>query len=194
MSKTSSNSKEHRRTLAAQRRALGALVERERPGFVARLGKKMAHVDAEEVFQDACLRALERLSQQQQPAQLRAWFNTVLRTVVSRNSAPEQGAGTSNLSDSQSADAAPDRCSCGMVALATLSERQRALLHRAVFEGRAASQLALDERTTTNNMRVRLHRARAQLRTRWKRKCGACISSELGLGCACQRLRDRVSR
>lgn len=194
MSKRSTSSKAHLRTLAARRRALGALVERERPGVVARLGKQMAHVDAEEVFQEACLRALQRLSQQQNPAQLRAWFGTVLRTVVSRGAKPEQGPSTDGWSEGRAPDAAPETCSCGLDALATLPERQRAILHGSVFDGRAPSLLAVDESTTPNNMRVMLHRARAQLRARWERKCGPCISGELGTGCACQPLRDSVSR
>ena len=185
MSKISTSAKAHPRTLADRRRALGALVERERPGVVARLRKRMSRGDAEELFQEACLRALERISQQQEPAQLRAWFNTVLRTVVSRSSTSQGRSGVPIASDSQAAVTAPAPCACGIDVLSTLSVRQQQLLRRAVFECRTTSLLARDECTTPNNIRVRLHRTRALLRTRWEHRCGLCVSSQNGPGCTC---------
>lgn len=190
MSKTSTSAKTHPHSLAARRRALGALVERERPGVVARLGKKMTHVDAEELFQEACLRALERLPQQQHPAQLRAWFNTVLRTVVSRSPTAQAGSIPPAANERQAAEAAPARCACGIDVMSTLSERQQQLLHRAVFEERTTSLLARDECTTSNNIRVQLHRARALLRMRWERRCGLCVSASSAPGCTCTPSRD----
>ena len=190
MSKTSTSAKAHPCTLAERHRALGALVERERRGVVARLGKRMSRGDAEELFQEACLRALERLSQQQQPEKLRAWFNTVLRTVVSRSPTSQGRSAVPIASDRQAAVTEPAQCACGIDVMSTLSARQQKLLQRAVLEGRTTSLLAHEESTTPNNIRVRLHRARAMLRSRWERKCGLCVSSERGHGCACTSQRD----
>ncbi len=190
MSNTSTSTRAGPLTLAGRRRALEALVERERLGVVTRLGEKLTHVDAEDLYQEACLRALERLSQQQHPTQLRAWFSTVLRSVVSRSVTLQRSAAPPRLRDGPAAEAAAVPCRCGIDALATLPEQRQQLLRRAVLEGRTTLLLAREQGTTPNNIRVRLHRARAQLRTRWERRCGACISGDRGLGCACISVRD----
>lgn len=178
------------RALAARRRALEVLVERERSRTVARLRDSVSPADAEDLYQDACLRALERLSQQRDPAELRAWFNTVLRTVLSRKTAPRAHALTSHAEECPPAAPPLRPCRCGFDVLATLSPLRQELLQQSVLEGQSPHQLARAADFTANHVRVQLHLARVQLRARWARKCGTCISSDHGVGCACSQARD----
>lgn len=190
MSKTPSPDQSRSGTLVARRRALEVLVERERHNAVARLCRAVSQADAEDLYQEACLRALERLPQQRQPSQLRAWFNTVQRTVISQKAAPQPLALTTLALESLPAETKLRRCRCGLDVLATLSTQQQELLRGAVLEGQSSALLASAAATTANNIRVQLHRARVQLRTLWERRCGMCIHDDHGAGCACPPLRD----
>lgn len=177
------------RAPAAQHSALALLVERERSKTVARLCRTMSKADAEDCYQNACLRALERLQQQRDPAQLRAWFRTVLVTVLSRRHAAHLLA-SAPLSESRPAPRANMPCGCGLDALATLSPSRRELLQRSSFDAQTARQLARAANVSAGNIRVQLHRARAQLRERWERRCGPCIRQDHGVRCTCTRARD----
>lgn len=190
MSKTPPLAQSRPRVLADRRRALEVLVERERPRTLARLCGSVSQADAEDLYQEACLRALERLPQQRDPARLRAWFNTVLRTVLSQKAAPRAHALSCHSEESLPAATHPQPCRCGFDVLATLSPLRQELLQRSVIEGQPSLQLASAAATTAGHIRVQLHRARVQLRARWERKCGTCISSGRGVGCACSDARD----
>lgn len=192
MSKNSTKGKGRPARLASRCLALEALVSRERTHVVRRLSKTLAHDDAEDLYQEACLRALERLGQQRQPTRFRAWFNTVLRTVVSGRTGSPLALPASVARSGLATEAMLPSCRCGLDMLESLPERQRRLLSRSVLEDCSAPRLAREEGTTSNNIRVHLHRARTQLRARWKQKCGACLSSELGPGCTCNSIRDGI--
>lgn len=190
MSKTPPLAQLRPRALADRRRALEDLVVRERPRTVARLCSSVSQADAEDLYQDACLRALERLPQQRDPARLRAWFNTVLRTVLSQKATPRALASPCSTEEHPPAATHLRPCGCGFAVLSTLSPQRQRLLQRSVLEGQPPHQLASAAATTSSHIRVQLHRARVQLRARWERKCGSCISRDHGAGCACSEARD----
>lgn len=190
MSKVSNSAKTHPPALLARRSALEALVERERVGVVERLSWTRPRVDAEDIYQEACLRALEHLTQLQRPEYLRAWFSAVLRTVVSRSPGNDHHVAPVEVRDNLAVETPPFLCGCGFEALAALAKSQQELIHDVVIGGLTTERVAREAHTTTNNIRVRLHRARAQLRTRWERECGSCIRTGQGSGCACSSARD----
>jgi len=185
MSRSPTSSKAYPTTLNSRRLALEALVARDRPRVLGRLSKTVEHVDAEDMYQEACVRALERLSQQQHPAQMRAWFDSVLRTVVSRRYKSRLSTALPVAHSGMLTDTAPSPCRCGFDVLATLSQRQQNLLRRSVLEDCSTQTLAREEHTTANNVRVLLHRARARLRTRWEHTCEHCMSDKVAPGCRC---------
>ena len=176
--------------LTTRRLALEALVARDRHRVLGRLSKTVEQVDAEDIYQEACVRALERLSQQQHPAQMRAWFDSVLRTVVSRRHKSRLSTALPVAHNLITTDTAPSPCRCGLDVLATLSQRQQNLLRRSVLEGCSTQTLAREEHTTANNVRVLLHRARARLRTRWEHTCKHCKGDKVVPGCRCNHSGD----
>ena len=61
---------------------LAACVAGERATTIARLVRILPRSDAEDAFQEACVRALVQLDRQREPRKLRPWFQMILRSVV----------------------------------------------------------------------------------------------------------------
>lgn len=163
-------------------------VRAERLRTLARLERVLSAQEAEDAYQEACVRALERLGQQAGESTLRAWFQAVLRSTLSTR------ARELRRSRGEQTDFEPhqylqsDRggiCSCGPRSLGRIRSDYRGLLRRAILDGRPIEEIAAQDRATPNNTRVRLHRARAALRDAWTRDCGPCITVDAGTSCTC---------
>lgn len=158
----------------------------ERLRTLARLEKVLPAQDAEDAYQDACVRALERLGQQAGETSLRAWFQAVLRsTLATRTRELRKSRGEQTDLEPQLQPDHGDICPCGLRTLGRLRSDYRGLLRRAILDGRPIEEIAAQDRVTPNNTRVRLYRARAALRHAWAGVCGPCITVDAGTNCAC---------
>jgi predicted RNA polymerase sigma factor len=111
--------------LAAEldRRALVTALERDRARFVAFLRRRVGD-EAEDLYQQSLLRAVERAGELRDPAEPAPWFWRVLRNAVAR---------TANLFVEQSA--------CRRTARPVHSRRSGPCVERAVRAGRAVGLL-----------------------------------------------------
>ncbi len=158
------------RALAADRKALVAFARR-------RVG-----ANAEDVVQEAAVRALRHADQLVDPRAARAWLFSIVRALTA---APAGPAGEP-LSEGLAAapEPAPDACDCVMTQVRALPSQQAVLLQRAVVEGASVAHLARELGITPNAARARLHRARAALKARLARHCGTrSLRSCQGCGC-----------
>jgi DNA-directed RNA polymerase specialized sigma24 family protein len=179
-------------SLGEKAERLGLQVQAERPRILARLGKTLPPQDAEDVFQDACARALGSLGQQAGQSSLRAWFHAVLRSTLSSHSRASHSRGLRTGCEGRAIEPEPHlaprdggACACGFRTLGRLKSNYQGVLKMSVLGSRSTEEIAVVEGTTRNNIRVRLHRARAALRNSWAADCGSCVTVESGSNCTC---------
>jgi len=159
-------------------------------GFLrSRLGDERL---AEEVLQAAYLRALEKGGAIREDRSSVAWFYQLLRNaIIDLHRARARGPDAPPLDevDDAALGVPPEQlreaaCRCLEAVVDTLSPAHARLLRRVDLEGASVPAVAEEERITPNNAGVRLHRARAALRDRLRRVCGAC-SRHGCLDCHC---------
>lgn len=178
---------------------LARLVRTERLLTIARLERLLPVAEAEDAYQDACVRALDRLSQQTSKLGLRAWFHAILRSTVAtraealRYTASRQQPAVELLAEPSRAEQ-EDMCRCGSGVLRRLRPTYRRVLQRAIADGQPIKEVAARDQISSNNTRVRLHRARKALRGFWSEVCGPCITVDAGADCACTDDRDGKNR
>ncbi|HKP19008.1 MAG TPA: bifunctional nuclease domain-containing protein [Gaiellaceae bacterium] len=152
------------RALAGDRAAFGELVERHRPrvralAFAVVGGRE----EADDVVQEALLRAYLGLGSLRDPARFGSWLGTIavnLARMRRRRPARE------TMPLDELAAAAPDDPELGVgEALAELPPDARELLVLHYVEGVPCAELAEQLGVSAGAVRVRLHRARGRLRT-----------------------------
>jgi RNA polymerase sigma-70 factor (ECF subfamily) len=166
----------------------------ERDRFLSFLRARLGTPElAEDVLQDAYVKALQRADAIRDQESTVAWFWRVLRNAVT-DVYRERGAETRALDQVKRwAEADEPRepelrnalCRCVDTLLETLKPEQSALIRRVDIEGVAVPEAARVAGITPNNAGVRLHRARAALAERLKQTCGACAEHGC-LDCACK--------
>ncbi len=163
-----------RAALAEERAALVAFARR-------RVGPR-----AEDVVQDAAVRALRKADHLASPAAARAWLFTIVRNLASQPVEGAQPASSTAPVDELGTPQAPadDGCDCVLSHLRALPENQRQLLERVVVDGASVGALATELGITPNNAWVRLHRARRALKERLASHCGT-TSLRRCLDCGC---------
>jgi RNA polymerase sigma factor (sigma-70 family) len=147
---------------------------------------------AEDVLQAAYLRATEKAGTVRDGESSVAWFYQLLRNaLVDLHRAHARGPDTPPLEgvDEAALGMPPEQlrelaCRCLESVVDTLSPGHARLLRRVDLEGASVPDVAREEQITSNNAGVRLHRARAALRDRLRRVCGAC-SRHGCLDCHC---------
>lgn len=168
-------------TILAQReRALAAVARR--------LGSREA---ARDVVQVALLKAIGGLDSVRRHESIVPWFHRIVSNVAidyQRHSAAYRRALEKMAAyDGETAamSAGKDRCKCLDDVLPTLRPAYAAMLRRVDLEDRRLEEVARQDGLTTNNARVRLHRARRALRRRWTEVCGG-PPLERCAPCSCQ--------
>lgn len=138
---------------------------------------------AEDVVQEASVRALEKADQLSDPAAARAWLFSIVRRLVAEEGSKRR---TEPLGVEPAADRdeVPDACACVMKQIQSLTPAQATLLTRVVVDGVSVSELAGELGITANNAWVRLHRARGALKKQLSAHCGA-QSLRQCLDCGC---------
>lgn len=161
----------------------GVLAERAR--FVRFLERRLGTRDAaEELLQAALLNALRRGTGPRDMRQATPWFFRVLRNALTdraRREAAERRAleryAGKIAPSAVVAEPSPNSCRCVGREWESLKPAHRDILRRCDVEGQPLANVAAELGLRPGNARVRLHRARAALRARVERTCGACAGS-----------------
>jgi RNA polymerase sigma-70 factor (ECF subfamily) len=158
--------------LVDQHRALLAFVQ-------SRVGDRAL---AEEILQDAFVRALPKLDTIREQESTLAWFYRVLRNAVvdhhrrrARTSAAlEAFASEIEAHVEPTPEVAAVICRCVTELAGSLDPKYAEALRRIDVEGVAVKDFATEIGITANNAGVRVHRARRALAERVARSCGTC--------------------
>lgn len=162
----------------------------EREEFLAFVrGRVRSGADAEDILQQAMVRAAEHAGDLRDPERVRAWFFRILRRTLADHHA--QWA----LRESKLAvlardldEATPEEvaaCGCALGRLAKLKPDHADILRRVDLDEQPLAEAASNLGITVNNATVRLHRARKALRTSVESFCGvrslrACFNCGCG--------------
>jgi uncharacterized protein len=154
-----------RGALAGDPAAFATLVESNRAG-VESVVKRMVGGDAEDVVQEAVLRAFVGLSQLRDPSRFRAWLCGIAVNVAKmrlRQRAAEERA-TRSLGSNARVVAERDVLQLVRDAVAVLPVGQRDAVLMHYIDGLSCDEIATLLGTSPGAIRVRLHRGRQQLR------------------------------
>ena len=159
-------------------------------GFARRrLGDEQLAADA---VQESLLRALKSERSLSHDENLLAWFYRILRNVLTdlhrRNAV--QAKGLERLTDELAsgseaeADVEDTACRCFQGLLPTMRPEYAQVLRLSDLDGQPAEAVAKEIGITRGNLKVRLHRARRQLRQRLEQTCQLCATHGC-LDCTC---------
>jgi len=172
-------------TLVANHRQFLAFLER-------RVGSRS---DAEDLLQDAFVKGLTRGHQVNDPESAVAWFYRVLRNALTdwyRRRGTEDRAKAEWGGREDTAEPPRDEemfgevCGCVLRLTDTLRPEYAQALRRVDVEQVPVKDYAEEAGISPGNAAVRLHRARAALRTRVVQSCGTCADHGC-LDCSCDK-------
>jgi DNA-directed RNA polymerase specialized sigma24 family protein len=159
--------------------------------FAIHRGELVAYVEkrvgsravAEDVVQQAVMRAFEAVHGLRDPAAGRAWLFRITRRVVADHfrARSEAGHGVALASTLQENDLG---CACVLANLDQLKPEFAYVLRRVILEGTSLAAFAFENGLSANAATVRLSRARAALRAQLRAHCGTSSLREC-LDCAC---------
>ncbi|MGV0818955.1 RNA polymerase sigma factor [Martelella sp. AMO21009] len=153
-------------------------------------GRLSRQEDAEDAFQDFCLKVVRAADKPQSTAKIDAWLSRVLRNTLTdyyRRRATRQRLEIAYEAETAEPAAAleivqPENpCCCIRNLVLTLRPDYAEIIRRADLDWEPRERIAIDLGLTTNNIGVRLHRARRALKEKIEQHCGACCVS--GSGC-----------
>jgi RNA polymerase sigma factor (sigma-70 family) len=162
--------------LAAHRTTLVGFAER-------RLGSRAA---AEDVVQQASVRALNRSDQLRDVEAGRAWLFQITRRLIVDQLRDQavRIASEPKLPPPSERDDMEFKCACVVANLLQLADADAQLLRRSIIDGVSPAVLAAEQGLSTNAATVRLSRARAALREQLRRHCGTESLRDC-IDCAC---------
>lgn len=150
--------------------------------FLAFLERRVRDRDvAEELLQQAFVRAAERGHTLRAQDSATAWFYRLLRNAIvdhqrrrgSEQRAVEAAAREPTDVDDELFDTV---CQCVRVLLGTLKPEYAEMVRRVDLEGVSVAELAREKGLSPNNAGVRLHRARKALHRQLVASCGTCAT------------------
>lgn len=156
-----------------------------------RVGDEQLAADA---VQESLLRALKSDRQLSDDDNIVAWFYRILRNVLidlhrrraKQTEALERFATESAVaSELDDAEVEQTACACFRALLPTLRPEYARVLQLSDLDGRSADAVAEQVGISKNNLKVRLHRARRQLRERLEQTCNMCAAHGC-LDCSCE--------
>ncbi len=160
-------------------------------GFARRrLGDEQLAADA---VQESLLRALKSDRELAADDNTIAWFYRILRNVMTdlhrrraaQTRALERFATESAIgAEADDAELEQTACACFRALLPTLRPEYARVLQLSDLDGQPAETVAEQVGISRNNLKVRLHRARRQLRERLEQTCQACATHGC-LDCQC---------
>ncbi|MEZ4750400.1 MAG: RNA polymerase sigma factor [Bdellovibrionota bacterium] len=152
---------------------------------------------AEEILQQSLLKAIEAEPDLRDKERLVPWFYRILRNAlidyyrshakdVKRDKVLLEELETTGITKTPAADELKSAiCECMGGLLPTINPGYAELLRKVDLEERAPEEVAQELGITTNNLWVKLHRARQALRKSLVQSCGAC-SKHACLDCTCR--------
>lgn len=148
--------------------------------------------DAEDILQTAFLKGVEKGSAVREHESVVAWFYRLLRNAITdyyrhrgaEARALERAAGFAQEADELVLEVERAICQCMHDLLPTLPEDYATLLRRVDLEDASITEVVAETGWTPNNVRVKLHRARAALRKQLELSCGSCTEHGC-LDCTC---------
>lgn len=165
-----------------------------RSRYLAFVQRRVADPDlAEDVLQDALLRAVRAAPDIADEDRLAAWFYRVLRNAIvdayrRRDVANRRVTSLErleiDLAVETSADDDRDLCECFRTLLPTLNADYAQLIERVELGDDSPEMVAEELGITRNNLKVRRHRARRALRARLEETCRLCADHGC-LDCTC---------
>jgi RNA polymerase sigma-70 factor (ECF subfamily) len=162
--------------------------------LISSLADWLGSADAEDVLQEACLKALRKEGSLRRHESALSWFERIVRHAAidhARRARRAARARTRLAKDptygAEGVAAAELReaiCRCGLALMSTLRTSYADVLRRVDLEGERIADVAATSATSPNSIRVRLHRARSALRARLLEFCGLCAERG-GRFCSC---------
>ena len=176
----------------ATAKELVALLARRRDAFLSFVRRRVrSGADAEDLLQQALLKALERVGSLRAGDRLDAWFYRVLRNTIADHHADwaRREAREERLELQVDGAAAPPPeaavCGCSLGVLETIRPEYAAILRRVDLDGDKLEDTARALHIAPNNAKVRLHRARKSMRSALLSFCGT-DSARACLTCDCE--------
>jgi RNA polymerase sigma factor (sigma-70 family) len=151
---------------------------------------------AADVVQDSLLKAVKSADQLRDDESVTAWFYRILRRTIidlyRRRAAAQRAVERleQELAAPPDAEEARVTCACVEAIIPTLKPEYAEIIRQLDLDGRAPEQVAAARGVTANNLRVRHHRARQQLRERLEQTCRLCARHGC-LDCTCERGAER---
>ena len=175
-------SEQDARLIEALRRHRGELL-----GYVhGRVGNRD---DAEDILQDASLKAFQNGDKLRDASRFKPWFYRIIASTIADWGRRRARAGLPlDNPDLLPAEAAEDddrpRCRCGVHLLEELKPAYAEVLRRVLLGGESVETVAGSLGVTRGNLWVRMHRAREALRRKLDKHCDFAPNS-LICQCAC---------
>jgi RNA polymerase sigma-70 factor (ECF subfamily) len=145
---------------------------------------------AEDVVQESLLKALQSDRKPSSTEDVTAWFYRILRRSIidlyRRNEVRKRALEKFEAEFSETPDEATEAeiCRCFKSLMADMPPQYREALERIDLNEESIQKLAAELGESANNLTVRLHRARKQLRERVKKLCKIC-SAHGCIDCTC---------
>lgn len=145
---------------------------------------------AEDAVQDSLLKALSTSSKLRKDESVKAWFYRILRhTIIDlyrRRAVQNRGLAKIERELSELPTPEADRLVCGCLdrIVPTLKPEYSEAIRLLDLDGETYHDVAARLEISENNLKVRLHRARKQLRERLITTCGICATHGC-LDCTC---------
>jgi RNA polymerase sigma-70 factor (ECF subfamily) len=170
-------------------RDLLVLLAKEQRTFLRFLALRVrSETDAEDLLQQALLRAAEKIETLREHDRLEAWFYRILRRTVADHLAHRAMESARIETLRAEAESGTDEqvatCACSLGILGRLPLQHQEMLRRVDIDEESIVAVAASLGITANNATVRLHRARKELRAELLRFCRTrSVSSCLTCDC-----------
>ncbi|PHR22911.1 MAG: RNA polymerase subunit sigma-70 [Hoeflea sp.] len=165
------------------RRVVEAKLVESRNRFLGFLRRRLSRPqDAEDVFQDFCVKVLRHHAQIEDDERLDAWLGVTLkhtltdhyRRQAARNRGAEAYAIETKVTQQEDIDVAEPACTCIAAAMKMLQPSQAELLARIDLRDEPRTAVATELGLNSNSLGVRVHRARTALRKKIAEVCKVC--------------------
>ena len=145
--------------------------------------------DAEDILQDASLKAFQNSDKLRDIARFKPWFYRIIATTIAdwgrRKTRKEDSLENPDLLPAAATESKEDPiCRCGVHLLAEIKPNYAEVLRRVLLGGETVDAVADSLGVTRGNLWVRLHRAREALRRKLDNHC-AFAPNSLVCRCAC---------
>jgi RNA polymerase sigma-70 factor (ECF subfamily) len=153
---------------------------------------------AADAVQESLLKALKASDSVRDPESAKAWFYRILRRTIidlyRRRDVQDRAIARMERELDLPPTTDEERVACGCLErlIPTLKPQYSTLVRRLDLEGEALQPVAASLGITTNNLKVRLHRARQQLKERVTQTCRVCAQHGC-LDCTCDSVSERKS-